>query len=283
MQGVRDMLLDLLEQHQLDLDAALDLVAGALQRVADGMRADRVFLVLQLVAAEQQGNALAEQRQLVLVLLAQAGCQFLQGNTFGKIVLLHQAQLQRRGGQRLHGGIHFAAHLVVEGIDEMPRKGGLDLRPFLLGLAAHLEVEVLHLAVVARLGHAEQLFLDVAEHLAQRAGEALHRQLTAVIEHAAGFRRTRLAPFIQVDDIVQCARSHVRLHSQSRRAMRGGRQSGRCRNGSRRQANPGEAQGRTTGRAGKARRRRPGGTRRRCFDRLQGSSHCDPYLATPLP
>ncbi len=219
LQGLRDVLLDLLEQHQLQLHAALELVAGALQRIADGLRADRVFLVLQLLLAEQHGDALAEERQLALVLLAQPRRQVLQGDALGEIVLLDQAQLLRRCGQRLHCAIHLAAHLVVEDIDEMAGEGGLDLRPAGLGLAAHLEIEVLHLAVVARLGHPEQLFLDVVQHPAQGAGQALHGQFAAIVEHAARFRHAQLAPLVQVNDIAQCTRSHTRLHSQPDRAL----------------------------------------------------------------
>ncbi|MCY1422167.1 hypothetical protein D9M71_378400 [compost metagenome] len=175
-------------EHGLDAQRERAFRQGFAEGAGDRLGAEGVVVLAELAAVVEQGQALFEGEQrlhaLRLDLVDHVGDQ--QG--FLVLVRLHQRQLVDVQFIELVAGGKPALEEVHQPLGDALVIGALQGGPLAADLAHAVEEQRLDLVVLGLLGALEERVVDLGEDFAQQLGQAVHRQLPAVLHELAEAR-----------------------------------------------------------------------------------------------
>ena len=185
------VLFEQFEDDQLDLDLHTQATAGVEEVFAEQGRAERVALVIKLLA-DHPIEARGEMAQRHGITAHDLGHHSVQSHGFFQLVVLHQAQaIERHGIQRWLGLADFVLIEIGEGLEHLLQKTALDVlalqtqvthgfeESILLGIAGR-PIRHLEEGIVSIVEQALQVLLELLRrfvtHLNQRHGQSSYRR-----------------------------------------------------------------------------------------------------------
>jgi hypothetical protein len=193
-QSFSDLTVEFLQQRDCNLIADLELEDRPQKRIEDGLRAQRIVVMIKLTDSEEIGDAPFQCRQLVGAVVGGPSREFAYREVALEIVFVDEAKLVRFAqGDRLRRPVS-RVNCPVEAARELGLELSEQLLPSLSQRIVCRKVEVLHVEAAGPIGHLEEMVLGFRESFVERGRDSAQQAiLAAVCEGPTGRRRLGIA------------------------------------------------------------------------------------------
>ncbi|MCY1522313.1 hypothetical protein D9M68_571590 [compost metagenome] len=155
------------------------------ERLGNGLGTERVAVLAELLPVVEHREALLEGEQLLGAARLDPADHVGHLQAFLVILVLDQGQLVDGHLGGLFLGFELAFEEIVEVLSDLLVIAALDTRALTADFAHVVEEQRLHLVVLGLFRTFEKGVVNLAEHAGQMLGQAVHRQLPAVLHQFA--------------------------------------------------------------------------------------------------